>query len=86
MSNELRKYMAGLKHFPDARDMSITATIQGKWGGGVQFTIGDNYIVMAQNQVEDLIKVLKARLQCKKGFSATDTADVEIIEAQKRID
>lgn len=79
MSNTMREYKAGLAHFPDAKNMAITATMQGEWGKAVQFTVGNEYIVLAENQVKDLIDILKKRIKCDKGFSATDWSNTEIV-------
>ena len=79
MSNTIREYLAGLSHFPDAKNMLVTATMQGKWGHGVQFTVGDEYIVLAENQIKDLIAILRRRLRCDKGYSATDTLDEVLV-------
>jgi hypothetical protein len=58
MSNTIRSYPC-LAHFAKGREMSVTATMQGKWGHAVQFTINGEYAVLAENQVRDLIQVLE---------------------------
>ena len=81
MSNTIREY-APLKSFNDAKIMSVTATAQGKFGHGVQFTIGNNYCVLAENQVKDLIESLKKRLNCEEGYSATDMNQETLISPE----
>jgi len=84
MSKTLRHYSC-LEHFTDGADMSITATMQGEWGNGVQFTIHGSYCVLAENQVKDLIKVLQKRLKCIKGYSATDWGKELTINPEKSL-
>lgn len=84
MSNTIREYEASIENFPDAKNLSVTATMQGNYGSGVQMTIGNEYIVLAENQVKDLIKILQKRLRRDKGYSATDTIEPKIINAKKR--
>lgn len=81
MSNILREYPTIESHKKwDASDKLImTATMQGTHGRGIQFTIDDKYVVIAENQVRDMIETLVSRLACKKGYSATDWEDTLII-------
>lgn len=73
MSNTFREYLPGIPAFSDACSMTVTATTQGKHGAACQFTIGLNYIVLSEAQVKDLVIALEKRLNCAKGYSATDT-------------
>jgi hypothetical protein len=74
MSNTIRSYPC-LAHFAKGREMSVTATMQGKWGHAVQFTINGEYAVLAENQVRDLISALEKRIACVDGYSATDCGE-----------
>jgi len=75
MSNTILVLKAGLPHFPDAKDMIVTATAQGRWGRGIQLTIGGHYIVLAENQVQELIHILCARVFGVKEYLATSTLE-----------
>lgn len=79
MSNTIREYKPIQSvNLPGARDLRVTSTAQGAYGRAVQFTIEDQYIVLAQNQVEDLIRVLQKRLKNARGFSSTDDLEGRI--------
>ncbi len=63
--------------------LSITASMQGEFGRGVVFDVDGKYATLAENQVEDLIEALKKRLECQKGYSATDWPEAfERVEAK----
>ncbi len=81
--NNIREYKSGLKNFPDAEYLMVTSTVQGEYGAAVQLTIGGHYIVLAENQVIDLIKVLDKRLKFASGYSATDTIRPRLIKPAK---
>lgn len=88
MSNIIGEYKT-INRFSDANEsMSVTATVQGEYGKGVQITMhgeGMGYVVLAENQVRSLIEQLQKRLDAVEGFSATDTHEDEMFEPEKLI-
>lgn len=68
MSCDIRKY----------KNLSLTALIE-KNSKSIQFTIGNNYTVLNSEELCDLIEVIKARLICLDGFTATgnEREDIE---------
>ena len=82
MSNNLRKYI-GLHN---TETLSVTATMLGKHGSGIQFTMHDanhTRTLLSENQVKDLIIVLQKRLKCIEGYSATGYIPEKIIKPKK---
>jgi len=72
MSNTLREYISCSGN--DAENMHITAFVgNNKNKSSIQFTIGMKYCCLSQKQLKDLLKVIQNRLDCVKGYSATDT-------------
>ena len=70
MSNNLRIYQSldlGTGH----NDLSVTAFVGGRYGYSVQFTIGDKYCALAENQARDLIITLQKRIRSVKKYQAT---------------
>lgn len=70
MSNNLRTYHSldlGTGH----NNMGVTAFVGGKYGYSVQFTIGEKYCALAENQVRDLITTLQKRVRSVKKYQAT---------------
>ena len=56
----------------DAKDMILTASDGGdKHGHCIQFTIGNEYAVLSEEQLLDLISVISRRLLGREGFTAT---------------
>ena len=91
MSNIIRQYKCIEHHlqYEASHTMSIASTIQGKYGHGIQFTLmgrSTEYIVLAENQIKDLITILQKRLDCEEGYSATDTIDPEEIHPLEKKD
>ena len=85
MSKTIRQYRSIPSHFPDANSMKVTATSQGIYGHGIQLTIGDEYIVMAENQVQDLIRILTKRMRCDKGYRSVESQnDYETIIPKRK--
>lgn len=76
MSNNIRKYF---DH--EQRHLTLTAFVGGIVDGkSIQFTINNNcYVSLNEQQTLDLIRVLSARLMCKKGYSATDEERKNIV-------
>lgn len=68
MSCDIRKYKS-IHNSDYSKDMTITAFVGD--GHSVQFTIGDYYCCLSQQQVLDLIKTLTSRLMCLEGYEAT---------------
>lgn len=84
MSNTIREYKSiSHKGLNEGRDLSLTSTSQGKYPSAIQFTIGDKYCVLSENQLLDMIKTINKRIKCKRGYSATDTITTEIIYPKK---
>lgn len=76
MSNDIRVY----ESFNEGQGMSLTAFCGGSNGGNaIQFTIGDKYCALTEAALEDLILIIKARIQCIPGYSATDTNTNDIL-------
>jgi hypothetical protein len=67
------------------KDMFVTATVQGEYGAGVQFTIGMEYCVLAEGQVKTLITILQKRLKQAKGYAATDSGPKRYCPAEKKL-
>lgn len=70
MSNNLKTYHSldlGNGH----NDMSVTAFVGGTYGYSVQFTIGDKYCALAENQARDLISTLQKRVRSVYKYKAT---------------
>lgn len=78
MSETIRVYESDKEWFPDSEDMSLTAVVGG-WRGGhsIQFTVGDNFIVMTQRQLEDMLEIIKKRINCEEGFTATGHTELK---------
>jgi len=56
----------------DAKDMTLTAAVGGdKYGHTIQFTIGNEYAVLSEEQLLDLISVISRRLLGREGYTAT---------------
>jgi hypothetical protein len=77
-----------LRYYPDidrTKSLIVTAFVAGDYGAGIQLTIqqGD-YICLSENQIKDLIFVLKKRLSRTKGFSATDISDEKTINPEPK--
>jgi restriction endonuclease S subunit len=72
MSNDLCKYKS-LDLGNGSIDMSVTAFVGADYGYSVQFTIGDKYCALAENQVRDLILTLQKRVRSVKAYKATST-------------
>lgn len=82
MSNTIRIYQSIFNPYNRTHgdDLSLTATMQGEENGGaIQFTLGNSYCVLSEKQLLDMIKVIKKRINCKPGWSATDCAIEETI-------
>lgn len=76
MSNNIRRYRDIPGQTRDKagreREMAVTAFVgREKYGYGIQFTMGNHYFKMSEEQVRDLIRVLEMRLALTKGYSAT---------------
>jgi len=81
MSEDIRKYKAIKEWFKEAEDMILTAVVGGeKYGRSIQFTIGDKYIVLSENQLLDLISVIARRLKCQEGFTATGYTEMKSVD------
>ena len=80
MSNTIREY-GSISHdgLDESRILSLTATYQGKFPSAIQFTIGNEYCVLSKNQLLDLIKTIKKRISCEKGYSATDSILAKLV-------
>jgi hypothetical protein len=65
--------------------MFVTATAQGEYGAGIQFTIGMEYCVLSEGQVKTLISVLQKRAKHSKGYSATDSGPKRYCPAEKML-
>ena len=75
MSNNIRIYKAPKKWFRESEDMFLRAVVGGEeYGSSIQFTIGDEFIVLSEQQLLDLISVISKRLKGDKNFRATDTS------------
>jgi hypothetical protein len=62
--------------------MCVSAFVGGKYGKGVQFTIGRKYCELAENQVRDLRDTLTKRLRSCKGYKATDWGQSITVEPE----
>ena len=71
MSNDLATLVPIPAH-KKAKPMTVTATMQGEYGKGIQLTVGGEFIIIAENQVQFLISILQKRLKGEKGFKATE--------------
>ena len=80
MSNSLRHYESMSRVSGKEKSMSITAFVGGKHGASIQFTIGREFCCLAENQVRDLVGVLKKRLARSNGYRATDNSDEKEIK------
>ena len=67
------------------KNLFVTATKQGDYGSGVQFTIGMEYCVLSEGQVKTLISTLQKRLKHAKGYSATDNSIRRYCPAEKTL-
>ena len=88
MSNNLKTYKSLDLGGQGDRDLSVTAFVGGKYGYSVQFTIGDKYCALAENQVRDLISTLQKRVRSVKKYRATscdldDCVSPSIIQDEK---
>ena len=83
MSNNLRIYKS-LDVGGSSNNMDVTAFVGGEYGYSAQFTIGDKYCALAENQVRDLITALQKRVRSIKAYKAT-SADLEIQIEPKRL-
>jgi hypothetical protein len=84
MSNNLRRYPS----IPNSMDyggdeLSLTATMQGKYGSAIQFTIGGKFAVIAPNQLRDICDTIEKRIVCEKGYSATDWCKERIVKPKQ---
>jgi len=74
MSNDIRVYKVPRQWFKEAEDMALRAVVGGeKYGRSIQFTIGNSFTVLTEQQLFDLISVISRRLKGDKNFRATDT-------------
>jgi hypothetical protein len=50
----------------------------------VQFTIGSKYCALGEDAIRDLINTLQSRLNCTRGYTATDNErkDIEFIDKE----
>ena len=76
VSNNLRQYKS-LDVGIGNSNIDVTAFVGGEYGYSVQFTIGDRYCALAENQVRDLISVLQKRVRSIKKYKAT-SSDLDI--------
>jgi hypothetical protein len=83
MSKTIREYRSIVDDFPNSSSMIVTSTSQGKYGCGVQLTLDNDYIVLAENQVKDLILILRDRINCKNGFRSSDLGEHDVIIPKK---
>lgn len=89
MSKNIRKYRSlgpvyGYQGLGEhTSDLDLTAFVGGEWGRCVQFTMRNDWCCLSEKQVEDLIKVLKARLAGRKGFQATEWGEGKVIEPKR---
>ena len=78
MSNTIRTYES-CEEWEGSEEMSLTAYCGGEENGSsMQFTIGDKFCCLSSVQLKDLIKMIKYRLDCKKGYRATDDIKEEL--------
>lgn len=68
MSCDIRKYKS-IDIGNEYEEMTITAFVGD--GHSVQFSIGNSYCALNQQQVLDLIRTLTSRLMCLEGYEAT---------------
>ena len=52
-------------------DLHLNAFVGGDDGHCIQFTIGGKYCALSQEQLEDLIVTIKARIALMVGYTAT---------------
>ena len=73
MSCDIREYESADKEgYPGGNRMTLTATV-GPEGDRfrIQFTIGQEYCIMSQNAIADLIDVIVKRIWLFDGYNAT---------------
>jgi len=88
MSNTIREYNS-IPHdgLDEGEVLSLTATCQGKYPSAIQFTIKNEYCILSKNQLLDLVKIIKKRIKCEKGYSATDSiSECKLIEPKKEFE
>jgi len=80
MSETIRKYQHEKTWFKEGRDMTLTALVGGdEYGSCIQFTIGDDFIILTEHQLLDLIAVISHRINHRQGFTATGYTDLKTI-------
>lgn len=84
MSNTLREYKSLDLGKGMDNNMNVTAFVGGEYGYSVQFTLGEFYCALAENQVRDLIATLQKRVRPIKKYQAT-SMDLDVyVEPSKR--
>jgi len=78
MSCDIRRYVSIDN---DREFLDLTAFVGGEeYGRGIQFTVvGGDYVRLSEKQLLDLVFVIIARILGKKGFTATESADVKVV-------
>jgi hypothetical protein len=77
MSNDIRAYEDSSKDYRNEM-LRLTATVQ-NFKGAIQFTIGNQYVILSKEQLLDMIGAISFRLLGKSGYSATgDISDIDI--------
>jgi len=76
VSNGIRRYDPDTEWFAEATDLEVRAVMGGEeHGQSVQLTIGNEFLVLTEQQTLDLMAVLSKRLACADDFSATASQD-----------
>jgi hypothetical protein len=71
MSNTIREYESVPRE--DSSDSLILTSVSGgPYGKCMQFTIGRSFCLLSETQLIDLKSAVDSRLNCVKGYSATD--------------
>ena len=73
MSNTIRRYRGY------EGELSVTAYVGPEWSKCVQLTVGREYVTLSEKQVNDLRRILSKRVNCVKGYSATDSIDEKTV-------
>ena len=55
-----------------SRRLIVTAFVGGEYGACIQLTTDKDYFTLTEEQVKELINVMRKRLNHEEGFNATD--------------
>jgi hypothetical protein len=72
MSQDIRHYETANDWLLKQSDVSLTATVGGdKYGHSIQFTTENDFFVLSEEQLRDLLDVIQKRLNLEDGYTAT---------------